>query len=174
MLIDLQSQYSRVVRIFGHEPSDRKPLQEPGQERLIRMKHFCRSHPADLGKWEKLNCRVKRSLERLHIAFGAEAKLRVSSVTAKYSALSPASWNRWALRRMTAPQKICSRTPLPPWIQPIRTPLDSSFFDASHHVCLRKPSLQPGSARCGVHPVYDMSVQGRSPCDEITTRISSI
>jgi hypothetical protein len=96
MLIDLQAN-THVSSGFGQEPSDRKPLQDLGEGKLIRMKAFLlEAHHADLGSGESVNCKgPTEESNDVHIAFGPQAGTQeCDSVTAEITPhYRPASWN---------------------------------------------------------------------------------
>jgi len=175
MLIDLQAN-THVSSGFGHEPSNRKPLQDLGEGKLIRMKAFLvEAHHADLGSGESVNCKGKTEVSNdVHIAFGAKANTQeCDSVTAEITPhYRPASWNeighyeKWSssLRKYVPDPALAARLTAHPY-----RVTGQLFFDASHHVC------PCGTVHCSpvraslweLHPVYDIEVcKAGSPCDE--------
>jgi len=175
MLIDLQAK-TDVKSGFGQEPSDRKPLQDLGEGKLIRMKAFLiEAHHADLGGGESVNCKGKtEEFNDVHIAFGAQADTQeCASVTAEISPhYRPASWNEighyeiWSssTKKYTPDPAMVARLTAHPY-----RVTGQLFFDASHKVC------PCGTSNCSpvraslweIHPVYNIEVcKAGSPCDE--------
>jgi hypothetical protein len=175
MLIDLQGR-THVKSGFGQEPSDRKPLQDLGEGKLIRMKAFLvEAHHADLGSGESVNCKgATEELNDVHIAFGAQANTQeCDSVTAEISPhYRPASWNEighyeiWnsSTKKYTPNPAMDARLKSLPY-----RITGQLFFDASHKVC------PCGTSNCSpvrsslweIHPVDNIEVcKAGSPCDE--------
>jgi hypothetical protein len=175
MLIDLQAN-THVRSGRGQEPNDRKPLQDLGEGKLIRMKAFLvEAHHADLGSGESVNCNgATEELNDVHIAFGAQANTQeCDSVTAEIIPhYRPASWNeighyeRWnsSTRKYVPDPAMASRLTAHPY-----RVTGQLFFDASHSVC------PCGTIHCSpvrsslweIHPVYNIEVcKAGSPCDE--------
>ena len=175
MLIDLQAT-TQVKSGFRQEPSDRKPLQDLGEGKLIRMKaFFVEAHHADLGSGESVNCKGKtEELNDVHIAFGAQADTQeCDSVTAEISPhYRPASWNEighyeiWnsSTKKYTPDPAMAARLKSLPY-----RVTGQLFFDASHKVC------PCGTSNCSpvraslweIHPVYNVEVcKAGSRCDE--------
>jgi hypothetical protein len=175
MLVGLQAN-THVPSGPGKEPSDRKPLQDLGEGKLIRVKAFLvEAHHADLGSGETVNCLgATEELNDVHIAFGAQADTQeCDSVTAEISPhYRPASWNEighdeiW--NSTTNKYRTDPGTDARLKSHPYRV-TGQLFFDASHSVC------PCGISHCSpvraslweIHPVYDIEVcKAGSPCDE--------
>lgn len=175
MLIDLQAN-THVSSGFGQEPSDRKPLQDLGEGKLIRMKAFLlEAHHADLGSGESVNCKgPTEESNDVHIAFGPQAGTQeCDSVTAEITPhYRPASWNEighyevWnnSTKKYTPDPAMAARLTAHPY-----RVTGQLFFDASHHVC------PCGTVHCTpvraslweIHPVYNIEVcKAGTPCDE--------
>jgi hypothetical protein len=175
MLVDLQAR-THVTSGFGKEPSDRKPLQDLGEGKLIRMKAFLlEAHHADLGSGETVNCKgTTEELNDVHIAFGTQADTQeCDSVTAEISPhYRPASWNQighdeiWnsTTKKYTPDPAMDARLKSHPY-----RVTGQLFFDASHSVC------PCGISHCSpvraslweIHPVYNIEVcKAGSSCDE--------
>jgi hypothetical protein len=71
MLAQLQAQ-THIPSGQGHEPTDRQPLKDLGEGKVIRMKAFLiEAHHADLGSGESVNCNDgTEEGNDVHIAFG--------------------------------------------------------------------------------------------------------
>jgi hypothetical protein len=174
MLIDLQAK-THVKPGSGQEPSDRKPLQDLGEGKLIRMKAFLiEAHHADLGSGESVNCNgATEELNDVHIAFGAQANAQeCDSVTAEISPhYRPASWNeighyeKWnsSTKKYTPDPAMAARLKSLPY-----RVTGQLFFDASHSVCPCGTNCNPvRSSLWEIHPVYNIEVcKAGSPCDE--------
>ena len=174
MLIDLQAK-TQVKSGAGQEPSDRKPLQDLGEGKLIRMKaFFIEAHHADLGSGESVNCNGgTEELNDVHIAFGAQANTQeCDSVTAEISPhYRPASWNEighyeiWnsVTKKYTPDPAMDARLKSLPY-----RVTGQLFFDASHSVCPCGTNCSPSrSSLWEIHPVYNIEVcKAGSPCDE--------
>ena len=98
MLIELQAE-TTVPSGFKKEPSDRQPLTDLEQGKLVCMKAFLvEAHHADLGAGETVNCNGGTEPQNdIHMALGAAADTEeCGSVSAEISAhYRPASWTSW-------------------------------------------------------------------------------
>jgi hypothetical protein len=174
MLIDLQAK-TQVKSGFDQEPSDRKPLQELGEGKLIRMKAFLiEAHHADLGSGENVNCKGKTEESNdVHMALGAQPNAQeCESVTAEISPhFRPASWNEighyeiWnsTTKKYTPSAAMDARLRAHPY-----RITGQLFFDASHKVCPCGTNCSPTRASLWeIHPVYAIEVcKAGSACDE--------
>jgi hypothetical protein len=174
MLIDLQAN-THVNSGTGQEPSDRKPLQDLGEGKLIRMKaFFIEAHHADLGGGEGVNCNgATEELNDVHIAFGAQADAQeCDSVTAEISPhYRPATWDAighyeiWnsSTKKYTPDPAMDARLKSLPY-----RVTGQLFFDASHKVCPCGVHCSPmRSSLWEIHPIYNLEVcKAGSPCDE--------
>lgn len=159
----------------GKEPSDRKPLQDLGEGKLIRMKAFLlEAHHADLGSGESVNCNgATAALNDVHIAFGSAADSQeCDSVTAEITPhYRPASWTRIGdfetynstTKRYTPNPAIASRLQAHAY-----RVTGQLFFDASHKPCPCGTTCAPVRATdWEIHPVYNIEVcKSGTSCDE--------
>lgn len=177
MLVDLQAN-THVISGFGKEPTNRKPLQDLGEGKLIRMKAFLiEAHHADLGSGETVNCKgTTEEMNDVHIAFGGQAGAQeCDSVTAEISPhYRPASWNEighyeiWnsSTRQYAPDPAMAARLTAHPY-----RVTGQLFFDASHAVCpcgTTRAHCSPVRASLWeIHPVYNIEVcKAGSSCDE--------
>jgi hypothetical protein len=175
-LVDLQAS-TTVASGTGKEPSDRKPLQDLGEGKLIRMKVFLiEAHHADLGSGESVNCNAAtESGNDVHIAFGSQADSKeCESVTAEISPhYRPASWNEIG-HFESYNSKSKKYTPNPAMAarlqaHPYRI-TGQLFFDASHQPCPCGTTCSPVRAtEWEIHPIDNIEVcKAGTACDENT------
>ncbi len=174
MLVDLQGN-TKVKSGYKQEPADRKPLQDLGEGKLIRMKaYFFEAHYADLGNGESVNCNGGSELENdIHIALVAQANdQECQSVTAEISPhYRPDSWAAIG-HDETYDSSTKTYTPDPRMETLLRGRAfrftGQLFFDASHQVCPCGVKCSPVRASLWeIHPVYAIDVcKTGSQCDE--------
>src|SRR5712671_1386218 len=156
MLIDLQAN-THVSSGFGHEPSDRKPLQDLGEGKLIRMKAFLlEAHHADLGSGESVNCKgPTEESNDVHIAFGPKASTQeCESVTAEIIptiARPPGMRSDTTRSGTTAPKNIRPTQPWPRGSPPTPTASPASFFSMARimYVPVARSTARRCAPRCG-------------------------
>ena len=176
MLIDLQSK-TTISSGAGKEPSDRQPLQNLGEGKLVRMKAFLvEAHHANLGTGESVNCNGGSEVQNdIHMALGATASTKeCGTVTAEIIPhYRPASWNEIGhFERFNATTK--KYTPDPVMVSRLQAHpyriTGQLFFDASHIVCPCGTTCTPArSSLWEIHPVYAIEVcKAGAACDENT------
>lgn len=164
-LIDLQAK-TTIPSGPGKEPSDRGPLQELGEGKVVRMKAFLvEAHHADLGGGESVNCNGATESENdIHIALAATPDAEeCDSVSAEISPhFRPDSWNEIGHYEVfnTSTKKY---TPSPAMDARLRAHpyriTGQLFFDASHGPCPCDTQCNPIRASVWeVHPVYAIDV----------------
>lgn len=176
-LVDLQAS-TTVPSGYKREPGDRKPLQDLGEGKLVRMKAFLiEAHHADLGSGETVNCNGKKEPDNdVHIAFGSQADSQeCESVTAEISPhYRPASWNEIGhfeiynstAKKYTPNPAIAARLQAHPY-----RITGQLFFDASHEPCPCSKACSPPvrASVWEIHPVYSIEVcKSATACDENT------
>jgi hypothetical protein len=174
MLIDLQGQ-TTVPSGFKKEPSDRQPLTDLGEGKLVRMKAFLvEAHHADLGAGETVNCNgAGESQNDIHMAMGATTDTQeCGSVSAEISPhYRPASWNEIghyerynkSTKKYTPDPAMAARLQAHPYRL-----TGQLFFDASHKVCPCGITCTPvRSSLWEIHPIYAIEVcKSGTTCDE--------
>jgi hypothetical protein len=175
-LIDLQAE-TTVPSGTGKEPGDRKPLQDLGEGKLVRMKAFLlEAHHADLGSGESVNCNGgTQAGNDVHIAFGSQAGTQeCDSVTAEISPhYRPASWNQIG-HFETYNSTTKKYTPNPAMAARLQAHAyrvtGQLFFDASHRPCPCGTTCSPVRATVWeIHPIYNLEVcKSGTACDENT------
>jgi hypothetical protein len=174
-LIDLQAS-TTIPSGYMKEPSDRKPLHDLGEGKLVRMKAFLiEAHHADLGSGESVNCNGGKELDNdIHIAFGAQADSQeCDSVTAEISPhYRPDSWNEIGhfeifnstTKKYTPNPAMASRLQAHPY-----RITGQLFFDASHAPCPCNKTCSPPirASVWEIHPIYGIEVcKAGTTCDE--------
>ncbi|MGC2194133.1 MAG: hypothetical protein WA628_05620 [Terriglobales bacterium] len=174
MLVDLQGQ-TTIPSGFKKEPSDRQPLVDLGEGKLVRMKAFLvEAHHADLGAGETVNCNGGTEAQNdIHMAMGPTADAQeCDSVSAEISPhYRPLSWNEIGHyeRYNKSTRKY---TPDPAMAARLQTHAyritGQLFFDASHKVCPCGIACTPVRASLWeIHPVYAIDVcRSGTTCDE--------
>jgi hypothetical protein len=173
-LIDLQAA-TTVPSGFRKEPSDRQPLTDLGEGKLVRMKAFLvEAHHADLGGGETVNCNGgTESQNDIHMAMGATTDTQeCDSVSAEISPhYRPKSWDEIGhYERFN--QSTKKYVPDPAMDARLRAHpyriTGQLFFDASHKVCPCGTTCTPVRASLWeIHPVYAIEVcKAGTACDE--------
>lgn len=174
MLIDLQAE-TTIPSGFKKEPTDRQPLTDLGEGKLVRMKAFLvEAHHADLGAGETVNCNGATELKNdIHMAMGSTPDTKeCDSVSAEISPhYRPASWNEIghfehynkSTRKFTPDPAMAARLQAHPYRL-----TGQLFFDASHKVCPCGTSCNPIRASLWeIHPLYAIEVcKSGTACDE--------
>ncbi len=174
-LVDLQAS-TTTPSGHGKEPNDRKPLEDLGEGKLVRMKAFLiEAHHADLGGGESVNCNGGKEQDNdIHIALGSQADSQeCESVSAEISPhYRPASWNEIGhfeifnstTKKYTPNPATASRLQAHPY-----RITGQLFFDASHAPCPCSKACTPiRAAVWEIHPVYNIEVCKGTTCDENT------
>lgn len=177
MLIDLQ-QKTTVPSGYSKEPSDRQPLKDLGEGKVVRMKaYLLEAHHADLGSatkgGESVNCNNGTiPYNDIHIALGSAAGTEeCASVTAEISPhYRPATWDQigdfetYSGGKYTVNPGMASRLQAHPY-----RITGQLFFDASHEPCpCGTSNCEPlRSSVWEIHPVYKFEVCTKpdSQCD---------
>jgi len=173
-LVDLQAR-TTVPSGQGKEPTDRTPLQNLGEGKLVRMAAFLfEAHYADLGSGETVNCNGATAADNdVHIALVSQADAKeCDSVTAEISPhYRPASWAQIG-NFETYNSKTKQYAPNPAMAarlqaQPYRI-TGQLFFDASHEPCPCTTTCTPSrSSDWEIHPVYSIEVcKAGTACDQ--------
>jgi hypothetical protein len=174
MLVELQKK-TKIKSGQGLEPSDRTPLHDLGEGKLVRMKaYFFEAHHADVGTGESVNCNGPSEEDNdVHIALVANpSDKECTSVTAEISPhYRPASWNEIghfekfdsSKKRYVVNQQMAARLQAHPY-----RITGQLFFDASHAPCPCGTSCNPVRASVWeIHPVYGIEVcRAGSACNE--------
>ena len=173
-LADLQAK-TKVPSGFKKEPSDRQPLTDLGEGKLVRMKAFLvEAHHADLGSGETVNCDgATEDLNDIHMAMGAASNTQeCDSVSAEISPhYRPASWNEIGHYERYNPTTK-KYTPDPVMAARLMAHAyrltGQLFFDASHAVCPCGTTCTPiRSSLWEIHPIYAIEVcKSGTTCDE--------
>lgn len=174
MLVDLQGK-TKVPSGFKREPSDRQPLTDLGEGKLVRMKAFLvEAHHADLGAGETVNCNGGAELQNdVHMALGGKADAQeCESVSAEIIPhYRPASWNEIghfehynkSTKKYTPDPAMAARLQSHPY-----RITGQLFFDASHKPCPCGTTCNPiRASEWEIHPVYVIEVcKSGTSCDE--------
>ncbi len=159
----------------GMEPSDRTPLRNAGEGKVVRVKaYLIEAHHADLGGGESVNCnRPNEEDNDIHIALGATPNAKeCTSISAEISPhFRPVSWNeighfeKWnpTTNQYTVNNAMASR--LRSHAYRITGQL---FYDASHAPCPCGTQCSPVRAAVWeIHPVYGIEVcKAGTKCEE--------
>jgi hypothetical protein len=172
-LVDLQA-HTKIHSGFKLEPSDRKPLQDLGEGKVVRMKAFLiEAHYADLGAGESANCNGKKEPDNdIHIAFGSKADSQeCESVSAEIIPhYRPASWSEIGHFETynSAARKYIPNAAMASRLQAHSYRITGQlFFDASHAPCPCSKACNPIRASVWeIHPVYSIEVCKGTTCDE--------
>ena len=172
-LVDLQAK-TTIPSGQGKEPSDRTPLQQLGEGKLVRMTAFLyEAHFADLGGGETVNCNgATAALNDVHMALVSQADdQECASVTAEISPhFRRATWNEIG-KYETYNAKTKKYTPNAAMDARLRAHAyritGQLFFDASHEPCPCGTSCRPSRASdWEIHPVYAIEVcRAGAKCD---------
>jgi hypothetical protein len=172
-LVDLQAK-TTIPTGQGKEPSDRTPLLQLGEGKLVRMTAFLyEAHFADLGSGETVNCNgATAALNDVHMAMVSQADdQECASVTAEISPhFRPATWDEIG-NYETYNATTKKYTPSAAMDARLRAQAyritGQLFFDASHEPCPCGTSCTPARASdWEIHPVYAIEVcRAGAKCD---------
>jgi hypothetical protein len=174
MLVVLQKN-TKIRSGQGLEPTDRKPLRDLGEGKLIRMKAYLfEAHHADLSSEESVNRNgASEDANDVHIAFVANPDDKeCTSVTAEISPhYRPASWNEignFEIYNASSKNYVVNpQNQSRLQAHPYRI-TGQLFFDASHAPCPCEVHCSPVRVPVWeIHPVYSAEVcPAGSACNE--------